>query len=156
MLRVINHLTFTESTTVDAQEVNRYQSPVRSAGNLARSEADRRAATNGVWRDGDYLILRTKRHLLPDRCVVCDAAADDRRVAISLAKLPLSAPVFIFVFSPYTGFAMLVITCVALMFWGFCPKLHLNARKIDGQFVWVAGVPEEFLERVPERCADDA
>jgi hypothetical protein len=39
----------------------------------------------GVWRDGDWLVVRSKRHALPNRCVVCNAASvgRNRRVKFS-------------------------------------------------------------------------
>jgi hypothetical protein len=39
----------------------------------------------GVWSDGDFLVLRRKRHNLPDRCVLCNEVAKGR-VKISLGK----------------------------------------------------------------------
>jgi hypothetical protein len=41
----------------------------------------------GVWRDGDYLVIRRKQHTLPDRCVLCNSEAHGRRVRVKLAKI---------------------------------------------------------------------
>jgi len=34
-----------------------------------------------VWRDGPYLVLRRKKTQLPDRCILCNAPAEGKRLS---------------------------------------------------------------------------
>ena len=57
-------------------ESNPYQSTAIHGTNLAAQE--------GFWRDGDKLVVRRRRHNLPDRCVLCNEAAEGRRYSLNL------------------------------------------------------------------------
>jgi hypothetical protein len=57
-------------------ESNPYQPTAIHGTNLAAQE--------GFWRDGEKLVVRRRRHNLPDRCVLCNDGADGRRYSLKL------------------------------------------------------------------------
>ncbi len=71
---------------MSVNESNPYQSTAIHGTNLAAQE--------GFWRDGDKLVVRRRRHNLPDRCVQCNEPAEGRRFRAKLVdrKRAFSAP----------------------------------------------------------------
>ncbi len=57
-------------------ESNPYQPTAIHGTSLALQE--------GFWRDGDKLVVRRRRHNLPDRCVLCNEPAEGRRFRAKL------------------------------------------------------------------------
>lgn len=123
---------------------------------------------NGAWRDGDYLVVRAKRHLLADRCVICNEPAEGRRTRIKVRRFSGSWPL-ILIFRPwiylfFRGLAPSAKVRVGLcrhhmwrkrlgfagVFFGYYASRLLTAVKIDRGFVWIAGVSPEFLSDVPQ------
>ena len=96
----------------------------------------------GVWRDGDFLVVRSRRHTLPDQCAICNAPSGPRRRALKLvwlsdkqrrqstAILLLMGP-WMFLFA--RGFA----TKSAKLRVGLCNR-HLSLRRRAFLFRWLS------------------
>jgi hypothetical protein len=98
----------------------------------------------GVWRDGDLLVVRSKRHKLPDNCIVCNAPSGHRRRTWNASwlterqrRLFLAA---LFVFGPLMFlFARAIGAQTAKLRVGLCGR-HLWRRRRAFLFKW-ASIP---------------
>ena len=40
----------------------------------------------GLWRDGDYLVVRFRHAVFPDRCLICNAGAEPPALRFRVRK----------------------------------------------------------------------
>jgi hypothetical protein len=97
---------------------NPYHPTAEYGTNLARHE--------GYWRDGDKLVVRRRKHNLPDRCVLCNEPAEGRRFRAKLVdrNRVISAPM------ESTAFVRI----------GLCRR-HFRGRRFVPFLRWLAVLP---------------
>lgn len=183
-------------------DVNPYASP----GTEATREAFR---DSGAWRDDDLLVVRSKRHMLPDNCIVCNVPSGHRRqtwrvswlterqrrlffaalfvlgpllflfgraVGARTAKLrvglchrhlwrrrraflfrwasiPVAVALIVYFIQHRIGdpgsIPLIMVAGIAGVGYGFYSAQLVTPVRIDRGFVWLQGVPSDYLCYVP-------
>jgi hypothetical protein len=95
----------------------------------------------GVWRDGDFLVVRSRRHTLPDRCMICNAPSGPRRRALRLVwlsdKQRRQSTAILLLMGPWMFLFARSFAKSAKLRVGLCSR-HLSLRRRAFLFRWLS------------------
>jgi hypothetical protein len=95
----------------------------------------------GVWRDGDFLVVRSRRHTLPDRCMICNAPSGPQRRALKLTwlsdKQRRQSTAILFLMGPWMFLFARSFAKSAKLRVGLCGR-HLSLCRRAFSFRWLS------------------